>query len=133
MKKMTFADVLFVGCAAFAFAGGRLGWYAGTGFMMTTFKMGGGLETVTHSFSAVDSVGLTYRFGEGKINMRNEIFTRNRYGLACFLLAACSKKATRLMRENGLNASRRRRFVPTTDSNHGLKVCENILNRKFHA
>ena len=33
------------------------------------------------------------------------------------------------MRENGLSARKRR----TTQSNHGLPVCENILNRDFHA
>jgi transposase InsO family protein len=37
------------------------------------------------------------------------------------------------MRENGLNARRRRKFIPTTNSNHGLEVCENILDRQFHA
>jgi putative transposase len=37
------------------------------------------------------------------------------------------------MRENGLNARRRRKFIPTTNSNHGLEVCENLLNREFHA
>jgi hypothetical protein len=42
------------------------------------------------------------------------------------------KKAARLMRENGLNARRRRKFIPTTNSNHGLPVCENLLNREFH-
>jgi transposase InsO family protein len=35
------------------------------------------------------------------------------------------------MRENGLNAHRRRKFVPTTNSNHGLEVCENRLNQEF--
>jgi transposase InsO family protein len=43
------------------------------------------------------------------------------------------KKAARLMRENGLNARRRRKFIPTTDSNHTLPVFENILSRRFHA
>jgi transposase InsO family protein len=43
------------------------------------------------------------------------------------------KKAARLMREKGLNAHRRRKFIPTTNSNHGLPVCENILNREFQA
>jgi len=43
------------------------------------------------------------------------------------------KKVARLMRENGLNARRKRRYIPTTDSNHALAVCENILNREFHA
>jgi transposase InsO family protein len=43
------------------------------------------------------------------------------------------KKVARLMREHGLNARRRRKFIPTTNSNHGLPVCENILSRFFHA
>jgi putative transposase len=42
------------------------------------------------------------------------------------------KKVARLMRENGLNAKRRRKFIPTTDSKHAFDVCENILNRFFH-
>jgi transposase InsO family protein len=37
------------------------------------------------------------------------------------------------MREQGLNARKRRKFIGTTDSNHGLPVCENILDREFHA
>jgi transposase InsO family protein len=37
------------------------------------------------------------------------------------------------MRENGLNARLKRKFIPTTNSNHGLTVCENLLNRRFHA
>ena len=43
------------------------------------------------------------------------------------------KKVARLMRENGLNARGRRKYIPTTDSRHNLKVCENILNREFYA
>ena len=43
------------------------------------------------------------------------------------------KKVARLMRENGLNARRRGKFIPTTNSKHGLSVCENILARDFHA
>ena len=43
------------------------------------------------------------------------------------------KKVARLMRENGLNARRKRKFIPTTDSKHSLQVCENILNREFRA
>ena len=53
---------------------------------------------------------------------------RNEYGKRVSL-----KKVARLMRENGLNARRRRKFIPTTDSNHSLEVSENILNREFHA
>ena len=37
------------------------------------------------------------------------------------------------MRENGLNARRRRKYIPTTDSKHSHPVCENILNRDFFA
>jgi transposase InsO family protein len=37
------------------------------------------------------------------------------------------------MRENGLNAHRRRKYIPATNSRHGLAVCENILNQLFHA
>jgi len=43
------------------------------------------------------------------------------------------KKVARLMRENGLNARRSRKHIPTTDSNHTLKVFENILSWKFYA
>jgi transposase InsO family protein len=37
------------------------------------------------------------------------------------------------MRENGLNARKGRKHIPTTDSKHGLEVCGNTLNRGFHA
>jgi transposase InsO family protein len=43
------------------------------------------------------------------------------------------KKVARLPRENGLNARQRRKCIPTTNSNPGLPVCENRLNRAFHA
>jgi transposase InsO family protein len=43
------------------------------------------------------------------------------------------KKVARLMRENNLNSRRRGKYVPTTDSQHALPVCENILNREFYA
>jgi transposase InsO family protein len=43
------------------------------------------------------------------------------------------KKAAQVMRENGLNARRRRKCIPTTNWNHGLPVCENRLNREFQA
>ena len=41
---------------------------------------------------------------------------------------ASQKKAARLTRENGLNARRRGKHIPTTNSNHAFPVCENILN-----
>jgi putative transposase len=37
------------------------------------------------------------------------------------------KKAARLMRENGLNAKGRKKFIPTTNSNHGLAVHVRLL------
>jgi len=43
------------------------------------------------------------------------------------------KKVARLMRENGLNARKSRKHIPTTDSNHTLTVFENILSREFYA
>jgi transposase InsO family protein len=43
------------------------------------------------------------------------------------------KKAAGLMQKHGLNARKRRAFIRTTDSDHGLAVCENILSRQFHA
>jgi transposase InsO family protein len=43
------------------------------------------------------------------------------------------KRVARLLREYGLNARLRRKFIPTTNSNHGLAVCDNLLNREFQA
>ena len=43
------------------------------------------------------------------------------------------KKVARLMRENALNARRRKKGIKTTDSKHGFEVNENILDRQFHA
>jgi len=43
------------------------------------------------------------------------------------------KRVERLMREAGLRARLRRKWVKTTDSRHGLRVDENLLNREFGA
>jgi len=44
----------------------------------------------------------------------------------------CSqKRVARLMRELGLVATKARRFVATTDSDHGFPVASNLLNREF--
>jgi transposase InsO family protein len=43
------------------------------------------------------------------------------------------KKVAQLMRENRLNARLRRKYIPTTNSRHGLSVCDNILDQMFHA
>ena len=64
------------------------------------------------------------RYGSPRV--RQEL--RNVYSIRVSL-----KKVARLMRENDLNARRRRRFIPTTDSKHAFPVYENVLNRKFHA
>jgi transposase InsO family protein len=43
------------------------------------------------------------------------------------------KKAACLTRENGLNARRRRKYIPATRSDHGLAAGKNILNRQVYA
>jgi transposase InsO family protein len=45
---------------------------------------------------------------------------------------ACSENTVaNLMREHGIRAKAPRRFVPTTDSRHGLPVAGNVLDRDF--
>ena len=41
-------------------------------------------------------------------------------------------KVRRIMREAGLKPVWKRKFVNTTDSNHGLPVADNLLNRQFN-
>jgi transposase InsO family protein len=53
---------------------------------------------------------------------------RQRYGRR-----VSRKRIERLMRENGLQARRKKKFIPTTDSSHTLGVAPNILNRDFTA
>jgi transposase InsO family protein len=65
-----------------------------------------------------------YRYGSPRVREA----LRNSYGKQI-----SRKNAARLMRENGLHARGRRRFIVTTDSRHGLPVCANILNRELHA
>ena len=44
----------------------------------------------------------------------------------------CSeKRVARLMKEQRLVARKPRRFVVTTDSNHGFPVARNVLDRKY--
>jgi transposase InsO family protein len=62
----------------------------------------------------------------GILRVRKELL--NKYGKR-----VSRKKVTRLMRENGLNARRKKKYAKTTDSKHNLPVCENILNQEFHA
>ena len=65
-----------------------------------------------------------YRYGSPRV--REEL--RRRYGKRI-----SQKKVASLMRENGLNARRKGKYVRTTQSKHNLPVCENILDRDFHA
>jgi putative transposase len=65
---------------------------------------------------------------------------RGRYGapriqaeLAREGLAVSRKRVARLMREAGLKAKGKRKYKPTTDSNHSLPVAPNLLHRDFHA
>jgi transposase InsO family protein len=62
----------------------------------------------------------------GNPRVREEL--RRQYGKG-----VSRKKAARLMRKNGLNPRARRKRVLTTNSRHGLAVCENILSQIFHA
>ena len=43
------------------------------------------------------------------------------------------RRVTRLMRENGLQARRKRRFKRTTDSHHAWPIAPNLLDRDFTA
>jgi transposase InsO family protein len=43
------------------------------------------------------------------------------------------KRVERLMREHGIRARRKKKWVKTTDSRHSLPVAENLLNREFCA
>jgi transposase InsO family protein len=48
-------------------------------------------------------------------------------------LRVSRKRVERLMSEQKLRARRRRKYVKTTDSSHGLVVADNILNRRFRS
>jgi transposase InsO family protein len=83
-------------------------------------------KTDTEVVSHMREIVLKHQRRYGSPRVRQEL--RSTYGKRVSL-----KTVARLMRENGLNAKRRRKFVPTTDWKHGLYVGENILNREFHA
>ncbi len=65
-----------------------------------------------------------HRYGSPRVHKE----LRDTYGQK-----AGRKRVARLMRENGLNARRRRKYIATTNSKHTLPVCENILARQFDA
>ena len=69
-----------------------------------------------------------------------EVFaqSRGRYGaprvhreLAGRGIAVSRKRVSRIMRNAGLRAKSRRKFRPTTDSNHSMPVAPNVLDRNF--
>ena len=62
----------------------------------------------------------------GILRVRKELWIKHGINIS-------RKKVAKLMRENGLNARRKRKFIPTTDSKHSFPLCENILNREFYA
>ena len=76
--------------------------------------------------SLIRQIVLKHHRRYGSPRVRKEL--REVYGKRVSL-----KKVARLMRENGLNARRRRKYIPTTDSKHNFAVCENLLNREFAA
>jgi transposase InsO family protein len=66
--------------------------------------------------------------------------TKGRYGsrkmqhaLGRVGTAVNHKRVARLMRQNGLKSCRVKRYKVTTNSNHGLPVAPNVLNRAFTA
>jgi len=65
-----------------------------------------------------------YRYGNPRI--KKELFRKHG-------IRVSRKKIARLLREQGLNARRMRKWTTTTDSKHFYPVCENILNRDFFA
>jgi transposase InsO family protein len=74
----------------------------------------------------IREIVLTHHRRYGSPRVREEL--RRGYGKRVSL-----KEVARLMREQGLNTRRGRTYIPTTRLNHGLPVCENILNRQFGA
>ena len=50
-----------------------------------------------------------------------------------FNFKVSQKRVERLMRKHGIKAKCKRKWVKTTDSQHTLAVCENLLNRDFSA
>lgn len=53
--------------------------------------------------------------------------------MAAWSIACCPETVRRVMKRLGFWAQRKRRFVVTTDSNHGHAVASNLLNRDFYA
>ena len=80
----------------------------------------------TELIDLIREIVLKHHWRYGILRVRKELWIK--YGIS-----KSRKKVAQLMRENGLNARRRRKYIPTTDSKHALPVCENILSREFYA
>jgi transposase InsO family protein len=50
-----------------------------------------------------------------------------------FNLRISRKRVERLMKEHGLRAKGKKKYITTTDSRHSLPAAENLLNREFRA
>jgi len=84
------------------------------------------LEEDAELLGLIREIVKTHKRRYGIIRVRKELLKK--YGKR-----VSRKKVARLMRENGLNARRWKKYVKTTDSKHSLPVCENILNQVFYA
>jgi putative transposase len=80
------------------------------------------------------------RFQERLLKRIQEIFEDSRQTYGCPRIYRqlrregfdCNHKVVeRIMRDNGIQARRKRRFVRTTDSKHGFPVAPNVLSREF--
>ena len=74
----------------------------------------------------IRQIAKKHRWRYGILRVRKELWIKHG-------INANHKKVARVMRKHGLNAHRKGKFIPTTDSKHSLAVCENILNREFKA
>ena len=74
----------------------------------------------------IEKIVVKHHWRYGSPRVRQELL--DKYGKR-----VSQKKVACLMRENGLNARGRRKYIRTTDSKHDLYVYENILDRDFHA
>ena len=67
-----------------------------------------------------------YKSGRGAYGYRRVYAHLRRSGIACSL-----GEIRRVMRLNGIFRKCKRKFMPTTDSKHGLPIAPNLLNREF--
>jgi len=80
----------------------------------------------TELINLIREIVINHRRRYGILRVRKELWIKHGINIS-------RKKAAKLMRENGLNARRWKKYIPTTDSKHSFPVCENILNREFCA